>query len=417
MVHAYPFRGLRVRADRAVQVASVPYDVIDTAAAKLQVRRNPMSFLQVTRPESNLYLEEPANVSTCEAASLGALRDFLQSETLIQDQTPRYYLYRLQEGDHVQTGVVFCASVADYLAGIVRKHEYTRPDKEQDRVDHMLNLGVQTGLVLLAHPDDRDLASVVDVVTHTVPQVDFVASDGVRHVLWDVCDQAQIAIIAGAYGAMEAVFIADGHHRSAAAARVLIERRFPSTEPAVRDGFIAVSFPASELRILPYHRVVREMPFEVDVLWRALSSIGVLSDGINLDWDHPSVAVYAQGSWQTLCFADRLIPKDRLRALDVSLVQDLILQPLWQVEDPRTDPRMAFVGGDVTPKVLEEATGAQGVAFLMRPTSIEDVMAIANAGHVMPPKSTWFSPKLRDGLLCHVFDSERMGVVPVASCA
>jgi uncharacterized protein (DUF1015 family) len=388
-----PFRGLRPRADLASRIPSLPYDVLDSDEARKLAAGDPYTFLHVVKPEIDLDPSIDPHDERVYARGRANLDAMRASGWLVRDPRPAFYLYRLRMGPHTQTGIVGAASVADYVGGRIKRHEHTRPDKEDDRTRHTQALAAQPGPVFLAYRDRQDLDRIVEQGTSRPPDADFTAVDGVSHQLWVVDDPAEVALIEGALASVPASYVADGHHRAAAYARAEGEK----------GRFLAVHFPASQLRILDYNRLVR------DLNGRAVAAflLEVQTQGFAIvnPWDAKrpprkgTFGMYLGGAW-------RLLEATDPEGLDVSILQDRLLGPVLGVGDPRTDPRIAFVGGGRGLGELERRvdSGEHAVAFALFPTSLDEVMAVADAGRVMPPKSTWFEPKLRSGMVVRLSD-------------
>ena len=404
-----PFAALRPAPAHAAEVAAPPYDVLSSDEARARATGRPWSFLHVSKPEIDLAPGadpySPA-VYAKGAENLARMRD---AGVLVRDPAPAYYVYRFTVGDLVQTGVAVAASIAAYDANRVRKHELTRPDKEDDRVRHMEALNAQTGPVLAAYPAAPALDALLAGVADGEPETDVVADDGVRHSIWPVRDAAAIARIGALFDAMPAIYIADGHHRSAAASRVAANRRRPGADGS-HEWFLVVAFPHHELRILDYNRVVRDLGgFTSDELLAKLRAKFEVtaSDAPVRPARHGEFGLYAGGRWHRLGLRpDLAAPSDPVARLDVSLLTNHVLSPLLGIGDLRTDKRVDFVGGGRGLAELEKRvdSGEMAAAFSLFPTRLDDLMAVADAGAVMPPKSTWFEPKLADGLLAHVLD-------------
>ncbi len=398
-----PFRALRPRPELAARIAAVPYDVVNAAEARALAHGNPHSFLHVSRAEidlpsgTNAYADE---VYTRAWETFEAFR----SSWLVQETAPRIYVYRLATGDHVQTGVAATFSVREYLDGRIAKHEKTRREKEDDRTRHITELRTQTGPVLLTYHQAAEVDAVVSRVTTTLPIYDVVSDDGVSHTVW-VADEADTAALVGAFDAVPALYIADGHHRAASAARACTALGAEPDEDAA--FFLAVAFPDTQMRILPYHRVVKDLNGQtVEAFLTVLSQRLPLVAGGSTPARKGECSVYIKGKWYTLTLdgpdAD-VGASDPTASLDASLLSDKVLAPMLGIEDLRTDTRIDFVGGSRGTAALERLVddGEAAVAFAMHPVSLGELMAIADAGAIMPPKSTWFEPKLRDGLLSH----------------
>ena len=409
MATVKPFRALRPVAAVAAEFASLPYDVMDTAEAREMVAQKPRSFLRVTRAEVDLPPETDPHAPEVYAQAGKKLAEYVADGLLQREETACYYVYRQKMGEFVQTGLAAVCNVAEYEAGIVRKHELTRPDKEQDRVDHILGTGAQTGPVFLVYRQDPVIAAEVAKVTAGAPVYDFTAEDGIHHTLWVMEDPTAIAAVAQAFAAKERLYIADGHHRAAAAARV---SRLSAGKQA--GSFLTVLFPDNEVHILDYNRVIYDWGglTTEDFLKRIAAKFivePIRADVANTgkpDRLH-TFGMYLDGAWY------RLTPKpgsfdhnDKLSRLDVNILQNNLLGPILGIVDPRTDKRIGFVGGIRGMAELRRMvdSGRAEVAFSLYPTSIGELMAVADAGDIMPPKSTWFEPKLRDGIVIHTLD-------------
>ncbi len=406
MATVKPFRALRPSAGIVADFASLPYDVMDAKEAREMVEKKPQSFLRVTRAEVDLPPETDPHSPEVYVQAGKRLAEFVASGVLKRDASECYYVYRQQMGKHIQTGIAAVCQVAEYEAGIVRRHELTRPDKEQDRVDHILGTGAQTGPVFLVYRNNAAIAAQVATVTTTEPTYKFTAEDGIRHTLWVMESPAAIAAVEQAFAGMERLYIADGHHRAAAAARV---SRLSQGKQAGR--FLTVLFPDNEVRILDYNRVIYD--------WGGLSAEDFLAQVAKkfiIETARPKkeetgkperfhvFGMYMEGVWH------QLTPKpgsfdhqDKLARLDVNILQNNLLGPVLGIADPRTDKRIGFVGGIRGMGELRRLidSGLAVVAFALYPTSVEELMEVADAGDIMPPKSTWFEPKLRDGIVIH----------------
>jgi uncharacterized protein (DUF1015 family) len=403
-----PFAALRPASAHAAEVASPPYDVLSTEEARARAAGKPWSFLHVSKPEIDFPAGTDSHSEPVYARARENLARMVDAGVLVRDGAPAYYVYRLTAGELVQTGVAVAASVAAYESNRVRRHELTRPDKEDDRVRHMEALNAQTGPVLAAYPQARALDSILAEAAHAAPACDVVADGTVRHAVWPIRDAATIARIGAEFDAMPAIYIADGHHRSAAAARVAA-RRGGSAE-ASHNWFLVVAFPHHDLCILDYNRVVRDLNgMSVDeFLARLREKFAVApSDAPVRPARHGEFGLYAAGKWHRLVLRPDLADvADPVGRLDMSLLTAHVLEPILAIGDQRTDRRIDFVGGGRGLRELEKRVdaGEMAAAFALYPTRLEDLMAVADAGEVMPPKSTWFEPKLADGLLSHVLD-------------
>ncbi len=403
-----PFRALRPAPKHAKNVCSLPYDVMNTEEARRMAEGNPHCFLRVTRAE--IEFDDSADSHSDEVYRRGGekLRELIAEGVLVREEKPCYYLYRLVMGTHSQLGIVAVASCREYDEGIVKKHELTRPDKEDDRTRHIGLLGCQTGSVFLTYRAKPSIDALLDAQTRRDADIDFTAEDGIRHTLWFVNDDAAIAAIQAEFAGVPALYVADGHHRSAAASRVARERGGSGEEPW--HSFLTVTFPHDQMRILAYNRAVRDLNGRTpEQVLAELERVAHISEAPAAH--EPSrknqVTFYLGGKWRLLTWKDDVAATgDPVGDLDVSILQKRVLEPVLAIGDPRTDTRIAFVGGIRGTGELERLVdgGAFAIAFAMFPTSIDDLMEIADAGGLMPPKSTWFEPKLRDAMACHMID-------------
>jgi uncharacterized protein (DUF1015 family) len=387
-----PFRAVRPRPDAAARVAAVPYDVVNTDEARELAAGEPLSFLHVSRAEIDLPPgTDPYSESVYGRAAQNY--DALKHSTLEQENAPSLYLYRLTMGRHVQTGIGAAFSLDEYDRGINKKHETTRRDKEDDRTRHMLALGAQTGPVFLTYRASGEVNRIVAAETAAPPLIDFEARDGVRHTLWRVSDAGRDGLVA-AFQKIPALYIADGHHRAASAARARQGDR--------GSTMLAVAFPHDQVQILPYNRIVKDLgALSPDAFLAAVRERFSIESGPATPARRGEIAMHVAGAWHTL--RPRVPPdaSDPIGSLDVSVLQDQLLAPILNIADIRTDKRIDFVGGARGTRELEAlvASGKAAVAFSLYPVSVADLMNVSDAGDIMPPKSTWFEPKLRDGLL------------------
>ena len=405
MATVAPFRALRPVSQAASAVAAVPYDVVSRDEARALGAGDPLSFLHISRAEIDLAPEtDPhADVVYAKAAeNLALLRD---RAPLVLEKDPSLYVYRLRMGEHAQTGIAGCFSVDEYDADLIKKHEHTRPEKEGDRTRHVIELRAQTGPVFLLHGASPEVTELVARTTGggTSPLCDFTAVDGVQHTLWRVDGEDQRALVT-AFGAMPALYIADGHHRAASAARA---RQHFGGAGGVGDWdtFLAVAFPGDQTQILPYNRVVKDLGAHTpDALLALLRRELTVASGPAMPRRKGEVSMFLAGEWHTIELGAPPPGAGAAEQLDVSRLQDLVLSPLLGIVDVRTDTRIDFIGGARGTAHLERlvSSGQAAVAFSMYPVSVADLMAISDAGGTMPPKSTWFEPKLRDGLLTHL---------------
>ncbi|MBI3147653.1 MAG: DUF1015 domain-containing protein [Betaproteobacteria bacterium] len=407
-----PFPGLRPAPGRAAEVAAPPYDVLSTGEARLRAQGKPWSFLHISKPEIDLPVDTNPYAPEVYAKAVENLRRMVKEGVLRQDERACYYAYRLTmpiAGTlHIQTGLVAAAAVKDYDSNRIRKHEFTRPDKEDDRVRQIEALGAQTGPVLLAYPRAPAVDALLARATAEPPGDDVLRDDGIRHQLWVIADAALIEAISAAFETMPALYIADGHHRSAAASRVAAHHHRPGGLQQ-SDYFLAVIFPHHEMRILDYNRVVRDLNglTREGFLTRLRPAFTAAPEAARVHPGRPGeLGMYLPGQWYRLEVDPARLPEDPVKRLDVSLLADLLLDPVLGIHDLRRDHRIDFVGGIRGLEELERRvdSGEMAVAFALYPTRMEDLMAVADANEVMPPKSTWFEPKLADGLVSHLID-------------
>ena len=402
-----PFNALRPEAERAPQVAAVPYDVVSTAEARALVSGNPWSFLHVSRPEIDLPEGTPIYSDEVYAKAGDNFARLIRECPLVVEETPSLYLYRLIMGDHQQIGVVACCSVDEYDRDIIRKHERTRRDKEDDRTRHIMVLRAQTGPVLLTYRDRPEISSLVaDALSGNPPLYDFVANDDIRHTIWRVPNYDPLV---EAFGKVPHLYIADGHHRAASASRAraqLKEDSFANIGNEEYNFFQCVLFPDSQLQILPYNRIVRDLnELSPEAFLARVSETFVVTENAS---PRPKTrgqwSMFLKGRWYGLARKDNAKSSAGIvESLDVSILQDLLLDSILGIKDVSTDKRIDFVGGIRGTEELEKLVneGQAAVAFSLYPTTIDDLIKVSDAGQIMPPKSTWFEPKLRDGLLSH----------------
>jgi uncharacterized protein (DUF1015 family) len=401
-----PFRAVCPPPDLAPQVASVPYDVVNRGEAAELARGNPHSFLHVGRSDIDLPEDLDPYDARIYRRAREALDELLARGTLLRDPEPRLFVYRQIMDGRPQTGVVGCVHVDDYEHDVIRKHEKTRQDKEDDRTRHVLTLNANAEPVFLTYRGRVEIDRMVEAITPTAPLYDFTASDGVRHTVWQVPDSWALA---RTFDPVPLAYVADGHHRSASAWRAGKELR--AGNPSHRgdeeyNWFLAVLFPSDQLRILPYNRVVRDLNGQTPArVLERLGGLGKLSPATDPVPERSGVfCVFLDGRWQRLELDPAGIDRsDPIASLDVSLLQDRVLSPILGIGDPRTDKRIDFVGGIRGTAELERRvrSGEMAIAFSLFPTTLDQLMAVSDAGHVMPPKSTWFEPKLRSGLFVH----------------
>jgi len=410
MSAVYPFLGLRPRPDVAAKLASPPYDVLDSDEARQMAGENAHSFLRVVKPEITL---EP-NVSPYDdrvyAAGRNELRRLIDEGAMIRDDEPCLYAYAQRMGDHAQVGLMALTSVDEYELGLIKKHEYTRPDKEADRTRHILECGAQNGPVFLAYRATVGTRAAMAAVTAGEPVVDFTADDGIQHTLWVVSDDALLQQVVGAFAELPALYIADGHHRSASALNARNElRAADGTGDEPFERLLSVIFPDDQLQILAYNRVVEDLNgLDEAAFLERIAGDFEISGEPDAEPDRPGCfGLYLGGQWHRLTarpgsFDD----SDPVARLDAAVLQTNLLAPVLGIADPRTDARIKFVGGIRGTEELERLvdSGKFAVAFSLHPTTIEQLFSVADADRVMPPKSTWFEPKLRSGMVVHLLD-------------
>jgi uncharacterized protein (DUF1015 family) len=405
-----PFAGLRPVPERAEEVVAPPYDVLNSAEARERADGRPWSFLHISKAEIDLPEGTDPYDPSVYAKSAENLRKMMEEGILIREDKPCYYVYRLIMDGHSQVGLVATASVADYDINRVRKHEYTRPAKEDDRVRQIEALNAQTGPVLLAYKSQADMDAILEQTTKQTPLVDVTADDGVQHTFWVIDDDATIEKISAGFDAMDALYIADGHHRSASASRVAKSHALSDAGgDQSSDYFLSVIYPHNQMNILDYNRVITDLNgLSKDELLQKVRTAFTVTEASSAV--KPSKAtefgMYLDGQWYRLNINPELVPDDPVASLDVSLLADNLIEPVLGISDQRTDNRIDFVGGIRGLAELEKRvdSGEMAIAFSFYPTSMEALMAVADADEVMPPKSTWFEPKLADGLVSHVLD-------------
>ncbi len=406
-----PFAALRPATDRAADVAAPPYDVMSAAEARRMVAGRPWSFLHVSRAEIDLPEDVDPYSAPVYARSRENLGRMLNAGVLKRDPSPAYYVYRLTMGDHRQTGLVAAASIDAYDSDRIKRHEFTRPVKEDDRVRQIDALNAQTGPVLLAARGRSDINALLVRLAAARPETDVTAADGVRHELWPVAGAADIAELTAAFETLSALYIADGHHRCAAASRVAAMRRAANPDHTGAEPYnfmLSVIFPHDQMQILDYNRLVKDLHgYSNDGLMQRLSVAFRIEGAIApVRPERPGeFGMYLGGHWYRITLDPARIPyDDPVGRLDASLLQDNLMAPVFGIQDPRRDDRIDFVGGIRGLEALAARvdSGEMAVAFSLNPTRMEDLMAVADAGEVMPPKSTWFEPKLADGLVSHL---------------
>jgi len=400
-----PFRALRPAPGRAAEVLAPPYDVLSSAEARERAKGKPWSFLHISKPEIDLDPATDPHDKAVYAKAAENLKRMVTDGVLIRDPKPCYYIYRLTWGGHTQTGIAAAASLEDYATNRIRKHELTTPVKEDDRVRQIEAVNAQTGPVMSGYPSAPAIDAMLGRAAAGKPEIDVTADDGVRHQLWRVSDDATINNLTLAFEALPAIYIADGHHRSAAAARVAAARKGDGSH----SYFLSVIFPEHEMTILDYNRVVKDLngrsPEQLLAELRKKFTVAA-SDRPVRPVSSNEFGMYLDGRWYKLSIHPDLVPNDPIGRLPITLLTRNVIEPLLGIKDPRTDKRIDFIGGARGLEGLEKRvkSGEMALAFALYPTQMRDLMAVADAGGIMPPKSTWFEPKLADGMVNHVLD-------------
>jgi uncharacterized protein (DUF1015 family) len=402
-----PFRALRPTPEEASSVACVPYDVIYDSEVRDTIAANPLSFLRVTRAEGALSVDDEATPAAINERAKQNLDRLMEDGVLVRDKDYAIYIYRLTEGDHSQTGVVACCSIAEYERGSIKKHELVRPDKVEDRTNHILAVGAQTGLIFLAFRNTRTIRNLIADAVEEAPLYDFTDEQGIRQTVWRITDTDDWT---DAFEKLPALYIADGHHRAESAKLARDKRRAADAGHMGGEEYnfvMAGMFPAEDLKILPYNRAVKDLNGldKETFLARLRENFIVVEHTIEKQPDeHGEIAMYLKGVWWKLRFNVQFLREpDPIDRLDVSILQQYVLGPVLGIDDPRTNDRIAFVGGRRGTDELERLVDSKeyAVAFSLFPTTMDDLLAVADANEIMPPKSTWFEPKLKDGLLIH----------------
>lgn len=415
MADVRAFKCVRPSVEKAAQIAALPYDVYNRAEAKEVVKGNPQSFLAIDRAETNFPDEVDTYDARVYAKANEMIQDWIAKGSFVRDDRECYYIYELTMNGRTQRGIVACSSIDDYVSGVIKKHENTRADKELDRINHVDTCSAQTGPIFLAYRNNDTIKkAVADAMAQQEgkPLYDFVAEDGIRHTVYVIAEEEHIAAIQSAFASMDATYIADGHHRAASAVKVGLRRReahpdYDGTEEF--NYFLSVLFPDEELYIMDYNRVVKDLNGLSEDQF--LAKMKELFDVSEIDEEdkkqiYPArkgeFSMFLSGNWYRCRMRPEDIPNDPVKGLDVSVLQERMLAPVLGITDPKTDARIDFVGGIRGLKELERrCAGDCKVAFAMYPTSIQELFAVADAGLLMPPKSTWFEPKLRSGLFIH----------------
>ena len=412
MARIKPFSAIRPNREKADKIAALPYDVYNRREAKEAVERNPESFLKIDRAETQMGDEVDTYDPKVYQKAHDTLWNMVEDGAFVKEETNCYYIYELTMDGRIQTGIAACASIDDYEQGIIKKHENTRAEKEADRIRHVDACNAQTGPIFLAYRADAAINSIVDAAKQQAPLYDFVSEDGIRHRVWMISGQEQIAGMEAAFARIGEIYIADGHHRAASAVRVGQERRkaHPGyTGQEEFNYFLSVLFPDEQLMIMDYNRAVKDLNGLTEEAF--LSKVAEIfevgeAEACPIKPDKKGVfTMCLQGRWYRCAIKPEDRSGDPVKGLDVSILQEKLLAPVLQIKDPKTDSRIDFIGGIRGLGELEQRCRRDcAVAFAMYPTSIHELFAVADAGMLMPPKSTWFEPKLRSGIFIHALD-------------
>lgn len=408
-----PFKAWRPKTEYAKRVSALPYDVMSSTEAAEMAAGNPYSFLHVSKAEIDLPATEDIHSEKVYIKALENFRKLIQEGILIQEEKDCYYLYGQTMAGRRQLGIVGCSSIDDYFSGVIKKHEFTRPEKELDRINHMKTLSAHAGPIFLTIPDNQRLENIIQTVTkNSSPIYDFITEDGVGHTVWIIREDKSIDEIEEIFiKEIPCTYIADGHHRTASAAKVgqsLRQENIHHSGSEDYNFFLSVIFPSSHLAIMDYNRVVRDLNgHQPDTFLDALKNVFEVEkhSGPYRPEGHHQIGLYLNRQWYKLTVLENDTPKDPIGVLDVSILQERVLAPLLGIKDPRTDKRIDFVGGIRGLEELQRRvdSGEMAAAFALFPVSLQQLIDIADSGEVMPPKSTWFEPKLRDGLFVHTF--------------
>lgn len=410
-----PFKGLRPTKELVKDIASLPYDVLDTEEARAEIAKRPLSFLTVTKSEATMPKGIKASSEEVYVKAKENLDKYIHEGKMVQDSSPSYYIYREQMGSFIQIGLVVAASVEEYSKNIIKKHELTREDKEQDRVEHIMATRAQTGPVFLTYKNRGQIdALILQIMSDKEPVFDFVAEDGVKHTLYVVDAPLVVAEITKLFASVPNLYIADGHHRSAAAMRVaqMLKKRSGQTGEEEYNYFLAVIFPDNMLHILAYNRLVKDLNgMSTEEFFGALKEKFEVAEELHdhLPKKKHAFGMYIEGKWYTLISKEEIVNQgDPIKSLDVSILQDNVLEPLFGIKNPRTDERISFMGGirGLEALATKVDNGEYKVAFALYPTSMEELINVADNDLIMPPKSTWFEPKLRDAMVVHLIGDE-----------
>lgn len=404
-----PFAAIRPEAAKADKIAALPYDVYNREEAKEVVKKNPLSFLKIDRAETQFDDSVDTYDERVYTKAHDMLWEMVEDGSFVREEQPCYYIYELTMNGRTQTGITACASIDDYAQGIIKKHENTRADKEADRIHHVDSCNAQTGPIFLAYRSNREINDVVEQVKKETPLYDFVAEDGIRHRVWVIHKAEDIQTIEAAFASIGEIYIADGHHRAASAVRVGFLRREAHPNYSGDEEFnyfLSVLFPDDQLMIMDYNRVVKDLNgMNTETFLEKIQSLFEVSEGSESQIrpeKKGEFSMYLEDKWYLCKIKAANQSEDPVGGLDVSLLQELLLAPVLGIGDPKTDKRIDFVGGIRGLQELERRVHTDcAVAFAMYPTSIGELFDVADAGLLMPPKSTWFEPKLRSGLFIH----------------
>ncbi len=410
MVVVRPFKGLRPKKELAEKVASPPYDVLDSDEARVMVVNNTHSFLYVVKPEISFSQETDIYSDPVYEKGAENLKNLISQGTMVQDSAPYFYFYRQIMGHHVQVGLVATVSAKDYEAGLIKKHEFTRPDKEADRVKHIMTQNAQCGPVFLTYPDIQDINCLQTDICAKEPEYDFISPDNIRHTLWPVTEPKHIAQIQDTFHHLGCLYVADGHHRSAAGTIVANKRKEfnpDHTGDEEYNFFLAVLFPKSHMKIMAYNRAVMDLNGlgKEEFMNLLADKFSIISNASPAPESLGKISMYIDGQWYGLTPKPGSYPEnDPVKSIDASILQENLLAPILGIDNPRTNNRIKFVGGIRGTGELEKLVNSDKfkVAFSMYPVSLDQLFAVADSGNVMPPKCTWFEPKLRSGLLVHL---------------
>ena len=412
MADIKPFRAIRPKQGLESRIAALPYDVYNREEAKEETMKEPMSFLKIDRAETQFEDSVDTYADEVYKRAHDTFWGMVEDGSFIRDAEDCYYLYELTMNGRSQTGIVACASIDDYENQIIKKHENTRADKEVDRIHHVDALSAQTGPIFLAYRAKEEINEVVARIRKEPAVYDFTSPDGIRHTVWKISDKSDVSIIRKTFADMQEIYIADGHHRCASAVKVGLKRRSEKQNPTGKEEFnyfLSVLFPDEQLMIMDYNRVIKDLNGHTSTeILSALKEKGTLKK-IGAEPYSPTrkgeVGVFFEDTWYCLTFLKEILSEDPVEGLDVSILQKQILTPLFDIKDPKTDKRIDFVGGIRGLQELERRVHTDSkIAFAMYPTAISELFAVADAGLLMPPKSTWFEPKLRSGLFIHEID-------------